>query len=150
MAKNIWLTKYFMKQIFWHHLKFCQNLLTSFPFTLSSRCSFTFCHDFLLVKFKRKNFLPGIFGLLHVKGIMLKVNSKLACGNKNLKAHFSAILGFFVFVSKQQSKLYKNEKQYHLMEDMEGEKNVKKSRRYKVQCGFCKKSSDKDYRSNHN
>ena len=42
---------------------------------------------------------------------MLKVNSKLACGNKNLKAHFSAILGFFAFVSKQQSKLYGNEKQ---------------------------------------
>ena len=42
---------------------------------------------------------------------MLKVNSKLACGNKNLKAHFSAIPGFFAFVSKQQSKLYGNEKQ---------------------------------------
>ena len=70
---------------------------------------------------------------------MLKVNSKLACGNKNLKAHFSAIPGFFAFVSKQQSKLYGNEKQQHLMEDMEEEKNVKKVEDIRSSVGYVRK-----------
>ena len=36
------------------------------------------------------------------------------------------------------------------MEDMEGEGRSKKRKRYKVQCGLCKKTFDNDYRSNHN
>ena len=36
------------------------------------------------------------------------------------------------------------------MEDMEGEGQSKKQKRYKVQCGLCKKTFDSDYRLNHN
>ena len=34
------------------------------------------------------------------------------------------------------------------MEDMVGKGPLRKEKRYKVQCGLCKKTSDNDYRSN--
>lgn len=53
--------------------------------------------------------------------IKLLNEKELACGNKIVESAFFCYSWSFLFVSRQQSKLHGNEKQYHSMEDMEVE-----------------------------
>ena len=84
-----------------------------------------------------------------LKLIKLLHKEELACGNKKIERTFSAILGFSCLVNNTRNYMETRSSSIRWKTWREKDRQ-KKQKRYKVQCGLCKKTFYNDYRPNHN